>query len=107
LIWTLGRKKFTDPIVGYSDAEVGKDIHRRAIIEMDVTFNGVIIPGVKISPDDRTDKSTPFLVNRAFMRNAGLIVNPHKAFVITDEPEDTYSVRKAKGEPHAGIKFEI
>jgi hypothetical protein len=59
-----------------------------------------------ISPVDRTDKSTPFLVNRALMRRMGLIVNPHKAFVVTNEPDDKYSVKRAKGEAHAGIEFE-
>jgi ribosomal protein S6--L-glutamate ligase len=106
LIWKVGDKKFVNDIVGYSDAEIGKDIHTRPMIEMDVVINGVTIPKVKISPTDRTDKSTPFLANRAFMRKAGLIVNPHKAFVISDEPETKYEVGKAKGEPHAGIEFE-
>ena len=106
LIWTVGKKKFVNDIVGYSDAEVGRDVHTRPMIEMDVVINGVTIPKVRVSPTDRTDKSTPFLANRAFMRKAGLIVNPHKAFVISEEPEDKYDVGRSKGEPHAGIEFE-
>lgn len=106
LIWRVGDKKFVNDIVGYSDAEVGKHIHTRPMIELDVTIDGVTIPKVRVSPNDRTDKSTPFLANRAFMRKAGLIVNPHKAFVISDEPTNKYQVAKAKGEPHAGIEFE-
>ena len=103
--WTIGKKKFVNTIVDHSEAEVGTKIHKRPVIELDITFNGVLIPGVKVSPDDRTDKSTPFLANRSFMRTVGLIVNPHKAFVVTEEPEE-YSVKAAKGEPYAGIKFE-
>jgi ribosomal protein S6--L-glutamate ligase len=106
LIWSIGKKKFVNDIVGYSDAEVGRDVHTRPIIELDIVFDGVTVPSVMISPVDRTDKSTPFLVNRALMRRMGLIVNPHKAFVVSNEPDDKYSVKHAKGEPHAGIEFE-
>jgi len=104
--WSIGGKKFVDPIVGHSEAEVGVKKHKRPIIEMDILFNDVLVPKVMISPDDRTDKSTPFLVNREFMRMVGLSVNPNKAFVVTNNPEDKFSLKKAKGNPHAGIRFE-
>jgi ribosomal protein S6--L-glutamate ligase len=103
--WSIGKRKFVNDIVEHSEAEVGTKVHKRPVIELDITFNGVIIPKVKVSPDDRTDKSTPFLANRAFMKSIGLIVNPQKAFVVTEEPEE-YSVKAAKGEPYAGIKFD-
>lgn len=103
--WTLGGKKFINDIVGHSEAEIGAKKHKRPIIELDVEFNGVLVPKVKISPDDRTDKSTPFLVNREFMRRVGLSINPHQAFVVTKNPEEKFSLKNAKGNPHAGIKF--
>jgi RimK family alpha-L-glutamate ligase len=106
LYWELKDRKFVNDIIGYSDAEIGRDIHRRPIIEMDVTFKGVTIPAVKISPSDRTEKSTPFLVNRGLMRRMGVVVNPHKAFVVTNQPKDKYSAGESKGTPHAGIEFE-
>jgi RimK family alpha-L-glutamate ligase len=104
--WKIGNKKFSHKLAGYSDAEVGRDKHRRPMIETDIVFNGIKIPNVLVSPDDRTAKSTPFLVNRAFMKRIGLIVNPDKAFVATKNPEYDYSVGKAKGNPYAGISFE-
>lgn len=106
LFWEIGDKNFTSEIVGYSDAEIGKDIVRRPIVEMDLVFKGTNIPSVKISPSDRTDKSTPFLANRGLMRRMSVVVNPHKAFVVTNEPEDTYSAGASKGVAHAGIEFE-
>lgn len=106
LYWSVGGKNFINDIIGYSEAEVGRDIHTRPIIEMDVVFKGTTIPSVKISPSDRTDKSTPFLVNRGLMRRMGVIVNPYKAFVVTSEPDDKYSAGGSKGIPHAGIEFE-
>lgn len=105
LIWSIGNKEFTSDIMGYSMAEVGPDIDKRPIIHLDIEFNSVRVKNVRVSPVDRTEKSTPFLVNRAFMRRLGLIVNPHKAFLATNEPKDEYSPGGSKGEPHAGILF--
>ena len=106
LFWSVGNKNFVNDIVGYSQAEVGREVIERPIIEMDLVFNGINVPSVKISPSDRTEKSTPFLVNRGLMRRLGVVVNPHKAFVVTNEPEDKYNVGASKGVPHAGIDFE-
>jgi RimK family alpha-L-glutamate ligase len=105
LIWTCGDKKFSSDIIGYSDAEVGQSRDRRPVIEMDIVFNDVKIPAVRVSPIDRTGKSTPFLANRILMRTLGMIVNPNKAFVVTDLPKDDYSPKSAKGKEHAGIYF--
>ena len=106
LVWKVGKKKFVNEIIGYSDAEVGRDVHTRPVIEIDLVFNNVTVPKVKVSPVDRTEKSTPFLANRAFMRKLGLVVNPDKAFVVSGELEDKYSAGSSKGEAHAGIEFE-
>jgi hypothetical protein len=39
------------------------------------------------------------------MRRVGLSVNADQAFVVTKNPEDKFSLKAAKGNPHAGIKF--
>jgi ribosomal protein S6--L-glutamate ligase len=103
LIWSIGNKKFANEIIGYSDAEVGRDTDTRPIVEIDMVFNDITIPKVKVSPVTRTEKSTPFLANRKFMKRLGLIVNPNKAFVVSQSPDDKYSPMKAKGDPEAGI----
>jgi RimK family alpha-L-glutamate ligase len=104
--WKIGNKKFSHKVVGHSEAEIGKEKNRRPMIETDIVFDGVRIPNVLVSPDDRTAKSTPFLVNRAFMKKLGLTVNPDKAFVVSKNPGSDYSVGRAKGNPYAGISFE-
>ena len=71
---------------------------------MDIIFNGVKITGVKVAPTDRISKSTPFLANRPLMKKLGVMVNPHKAFVVSDRVED-YSPMQAKGDPYGGIEF--
>lgn len=106
LVWEVGDKKFVNDIIGYSDAEIGKEKHNRPIIEIDIIFNDILVPKVKVSPVDRTPKSTPFLANRSLMRRLGLIVNANKAFVVSKMEYAKYSPGKAKGDPHAGILFE-
>ena len=104
--WTIGRKKFSHKIVGTSEVEVGKDKVERPQILLDIKLDGVTVKDILVSPDDRTEKSTPFLANRDFMRKLGLLVNPNKAFVITEEPKDNFNTKRAKGDSGAGINLD-
>ena len=103
--WKLGDFEFENRIIGYSNAEVGNDIHERPIVEIDVIFAGKTYKDVHVSLVDRKDKSTKFLVNRKFMERIGCSVNPMKTFIITSAPEG-YSAGESKGKPHSGIIFE-
>lgn len=103
VIWTLGDQQFINKIVGQSKAEVGEKIHHRSVINLDVEFNGIVYKKVKFSLVDRTEKSTPLLLNRDFLSSAGLIVDPSEDFVLTDRP-DGYSPKDAKGDPIAGVE---
>jgi ribosomal protein S6--L-glutamate ligase len=104
LLWNIGDSKFKSPIIGYTNTEVGRDNEKRPIIELDVMFDGALVKGVKVAPVNREAKSTPFLANRTLMKSLGVMVNPSKAFVISDQPEG-YRPMKAKGEIHGGILF--
>lgn len=104
LKFKIGDSEIESKIVGRTKTEVGRDTVERAIIEMDIVFNGVKIPKVKVAPTDRISKSTPFLANRPLMKKLGVMVNPHKAFVISDRVGD-YSPMQAKGDPYGGIEF--
>lgn len=105
LIWKVGNKKFKNKIIGYSSTEVGKNIEKRPIIEIDIMLNGSIEKGVKVSPIDRTSKTTPFLANRDLMKNLGVVVNPERTFVISDSPKG-YVPSEARGKNDGGIEFE-
>jgi ribosomal protein S6--L-glutamate ligase len=104
--WKIGDKEFVSDLVGFTEVEVGDEIDKRPVINLDIEFNGVRIKNVKVSPVDRKEKSTPFLINRTFMKRMGLIVNPYKAFVVTKEPKKGYSAARSKGNPYGGITFE-
>jgi ribosomal protein S6--L-glutamate ligase len=103
--WELGGKKFTNKIIGYANAEVGSETHERPIIELDIQFAGKRYKEVHVSLVDRSEKSTKFLVNRKFMERIGCSVSPTKTFVATSF-DGEYSAGDAKGEKHAGIKFQ-
>lgn len=102
--WTLGKNKFTNKIIGTSNAEVGTEIQERPVIEIDIIFMGKKYENVRVSLVDRTDKSTKFLANRQFMERLGVSVSPNKTFVLTEFGGD-YSPKEAKGDNHLGIKF--
>ena len=104
LKFKIGENEIEGKIVGRTKTEIGRDIDERPIIEMDIVFNGVKIPKVKVAPTDRISKSTPFLANRPLMKKLGVMVNPHKAFVVSDQVDD-YSPMQAKGDPYGGIEF--
>jgi len=103
--WELGGKKFTHKVVGFANAEVGDQHHRRPIIEMDIAFGGKTYKDVSVSLVDRKEKSTKFLANRKFMERLGCSVSPYKTFMVTSF-DGEYRAGEAKGDNHAGIKFE-
>ena len=104
LLWTIKDVKFKSKIIGYTNTEVGRDNEKRPIILMDLMFDGSIVKDVKVAPINREAKSTPFLANRTFMKRLGVMVNPSKAFVISDKPEG-YKPIDSKGQIHGGILF--
>lgn len=102
LHWEVKGKKFKSKIVDYSNSEIGEEKVKRPVIEIDIIFNNRLFTGVRVSPTDRAIKSTPFLVNRKFMRYIGVVVDPHSTFLVTDSPKD-YNPKRAKTDSHAGI----
>lgn len=102
--WSIGKNKFKNKIIGYSNSLIGDDVHERPMIEIDIMFAGKLYVDVPMSLVDREDKTTPFLVNRKFMERIGCSVNPTKTFMVTTSPKN-YSVTDSQGDPHGGIKF--
>lgn len=102
--WELGKNKFEHDIIDFSEPDVGSTKDRRPVIELDIVFAGKTYKDVPVALDDRSDKSTPFLVNRKFMERIGCSVNPYKNFMATAF-EGEYSAMDSKGDNHAGIKF--
>lgn len=105
LLWKVGDIEFSSKIVDYSNTEVGNQTEKRPIILLDIIFNGNTYRDVKFSVVNRELKSTPLLLNREFLANSNIIVDPSKVFLVTEKPED-YDPLASKGDPNGGITIE-
>jgi RimK family alpha-L-glutamate ligase len=104
LIYKIGNKELKSLILDTTKVRTGKVVTERYIIETDIEFNGRIYKGVKVSPVDRTDFTTPFLVNREFMQRLGVSIDPDKKFTITSKLSG-YEEKESKGNSKGGIDF--
>ena len=89
--WTYNKKKFKHSYKKIKDVHVGgiRDYtEKRPIIELNITFNGVVFKEVDFTLNNRS-KRTHILINRRFMRKANVMVNAAKSFVVTQKPEMT------------------
>lgn len=103
--WEFGGRKYTSKFAGYTETEVGDSVEKRPVIEMDIQFMGKIYKKVPVALDDRSSKSTKFLVNRKFMERIGCSVDPMRTFVVTSFPKE-YHGGEAKKDKYAGVIFE-
>ena len=65
---------------------IGGSEVKKVTVLLNVKFNGTMYKNVEFALDDRTGKTTPVLLNRKFMRDTNIIVNPAKAFLVTVNP---------------------
>jgi hypothetical protein len=70
------------------EVEAGATEHKREerpVIKLNVIFNGETYKNVRFCLSDREDFSTPVLMNRQFIRRAGLIVNPSLKYALSEK----------------------
>lgn len=58
----------------------------KATVNFDVTFNNAIYKNVEFALDDRQNKTIPALMNRKFMEDVKVIVDPSKIFLLSINP---------------------
>jgi RimK family alpha-L-glutamate ligase len=104
LNWSIGEKSFKNRIIEFSHPEIGTETEKRPVILLDVEFDGTLYKKVKFSVVDRTNKSTPLLINRTFMEKAGLVIDPSRTFIVTNKPKG-YNPGEAKGDNLGGIEL--
>jgi len=87
VVWHQGEKKYTNNYKEIKNVKVGglRDYtEKRPVINVDISFDGILYKEVDIVLDDRKGRS-PVLINRMFMRKANLMVNPSKRYVLSKE----------------------
>jgi ribosomal protein S6--L-glutamate ligase len=86
--WEMYGKKYTDELDSMKEVEAGATEHKREerpVIKLNVIFNGETYKNVRFCLSDREDFSTPVLMNRQFIRRAGLIVNPSLKYALSEK----------------------
>ena len=84
--WEFNGVKLSHPIKEMKNIKLGGFRNREEIrpsIEMDFLFNGTLYKKISFTLDDRGDK-TPLLINRDFMKEANLMIDPSRKFILTE-----------------------
>jgi len=89
--WEAQGKKYKNKLIKMAKWERGAlaaDVIERPLVLFDVDFNGTTYKNVKFAIDDRTEKTTKCLMNQEFMKQAKVMVNPSRKFVVTDRHDE-------------------
>jgi len=87
--WKIGDSVHKKPYKTIKKVRVGglrNYIEERPVVELDITFDGVVYKDIDFTLDNRKDR-VYILLNRKFLRKANLMVNPREKFLITTKPE--------------------
>lgn len=83
--WTHGGKDYTHNHLGNKNMKIRGVLDKydeRPVVSLDVTFNGTTYTDVKFSLTNRSNMSTPVLMNREFIKRAHLSINPQKRYAV-------------------------
>ena len=83
IIWQFDDITMKSKILGMSNIDDGGDPDERPLVSLDFTFNGTLYRDMMFTIDDRGVK-TPMLINRTFMKNVNLAVDPSRKFVLSE-----------------------
>ena len=81
--WELNGKKFVNKLKGWSEPTHMRVIDKRPIIHMDVEFNNRSYKNIPFGLTTEDSKSE-CLVNRDLMTVLKVVVNPNRAFILSD-----------------------
>lgn len=90
--WWHHGKKYTTPYMGTKKIKVGglKTLDQeRPVTSLTFKFNGETFEDFRVALSDR-DVRSPLLINRTFIKLAGLSINPHQKYLLSVEREDTH-----------------
>ena len=83
---TLNDKTITTPLVGTREVGTGAGDEERPIVKLDIEFNKQQFKSCPFTVDDRSGKST-LLMNRDFLNDLNLYVNPAREYMLTTKAE--------------------
>ena len=87
VIWSLNGKKVKSKLMDTRDIKVGDETDTRPMIELDLKFQQTIHKYI-FTLDDRGDRTTPLLMNKNFMTELNLAVDPSRKFILTERIDE-------------------
>ena len=90
ITWSLNDKKIKSKLVKMKDIKLGGFRNReetRPVIKLDLTFQNKLYKDLLFTLDDRGGK-TPLLINRKFMKDVNIAIDPSRKYILTDKPEE-------------------
>ena len=87
VVWSLNGKKVKSKLMDTRDIKVGDKIETRPMIELDLKFQQTIHKYI-FTLDDRGDRTTPLLMNKNFMTELNLAVDPSRKFILTERIDE-------------------
>jgi len=88
VVWYHDGKKIISDLIDYKNIEMGgvkSRFEKRPVVMLDMVFNDKIFDNIKFTLSDRDLNTTMILLNRRFIRRAGLVINPGKKFILSEE----------------------
>lgn len=81
--WTNNGNTYEHKLDGMKRVRTMGKMEERPSILLNVTFNGDTYKDVKFTISNREQMSTPILLNRTFIRQANLVINPAKKYALS------------------------
>jgi hypothetical protein len=91
VIWTNDGKQYEHKLDGMKNSRAMGKVEERPAVLLNVTFNGETYKDVKFTISNRETMSTPILLNRTFIKQANLVINPAKKYSVSLNPKDIVS----------------
>ena len=87
VIWSLNGKKVKSKLMDTRKINVGGKTETRPMIELDLKFQQTVHKYI-FTLDDRGDRTTPLLMNKNFMTELNLAVDPSRKFILTERIDE-------------------
>lgn len=85
--WHHLGKEYEHKLDGMKNVRTMGKMEERPAVLLNVTFNGDTYKDVKFTISNRENMSTPILLNRTFIKQANLVINPAKRYAISLMPK--------------------
>lgn len=86
--WTHNGIEFEHKLDSIKKVRAMGKLEERPAVLLDLTFNGDVYKNINFTITNRSKMSTPILLNRSFIKQANLVINPAKRFVLSIETKD-------------------